>query len=62
MNKVAQLRKQQKMSQSELAAKVGISRTFLSTIETGAANPTLPVAQRIAQALGQATDTVFPKP
>ncbi|GLS25926.1 DNA-binding protein [Marinibactrum halimedae] len=50
--RVAQLRKQHKMTLDQLAATSGVSRSMLSQIERGQANPTLAVTFRIAQAFG----------
>ena len=40
------------MTQKELAARVGISRTMITEIENGNANPSVEVAKRIAAVLG----------
>jgi DNA-binding XRE family transcriptional regulator len=40
------------MTQKELANKVGISRTMITEIENGNANPSVKVAKRIAAVLG----------
>ena len=47
---VKQLRKRKGWTLEELAAQSGVSRSMLSQVERGAANPTLTVAFRIAQA------------
>lgn len=48
--RVSELRKQHKMTLDQLAAASGVSRSMLSQIERGQANPTLAVTFRIAQA------------
>lgn len=58
-NNIARLRKEAGMTQDELAAKAGISRPYLSTVETGGASPTITVAGKIATALGATVDEVF---
>jgi DNA-binding XRE family transcriptional regulator len=40
------------MTQKELAKKVGISRTMITEVENGNANPSVKVAKRIAAVLG----------
>lgn len=47
--RVSQLRQLQSMTLEQLAAASGVSRSMLSQIERGNANPTLAVTQRIAQ-------------
>ena len=50
--RVSQLRQIQSMTLEQLAAASGVSRSMLSQIERGRANPTLAVTQRIAQTFG----------
>ena len=50
--RVSQLRQLQSMTLEQLAAASGVSRSMLSQIERGKANPTLAVTQRIAQTFG----------
>jgi len=40
------------ISQSELAAAAGVSRPYITSVETGQANPSFDVVERIAPALG----------
>ncbi|QDU34487.1 anaerobic benzoate catabolism transcriptional regulator [Poriferisphaera corsica] len=49
-DKVRELRKKQRWTLQQLADASGVSRSMLSQIERGQANPTLGVAYRIAQA------------
>lgn len=48
--RVTELRKKNKLTLNQLASLSGVSRSMLSQIERGKANPTLAVAFRIAQA------------
>lgn len=50
--RVNQLRQLNNLTLEQLAAHSGVSRSMLSHIERGRANPTLAVTQRIAQAFG----------
>lgn len=50
--RVAQYRLAQDLTLEQLAAASGVSRSMLSQIERGRANPTLAVTQRIAQTFG----------
>lgn len=50
--RVIGLRKKHKLTLEQLAATSGVSRSMLSQIERGQANPTLAVTFRIAQAFG----------
>jgi Predicted transcriptional regulators len=51
-DRVRSLRKSKCLTLEQLASLSGVSRSMLSQIERGAANPTLGVAFRIAQAFG----------
>ena len=44
--------KSNNMNQGQLAEKVGISRTMITEIENGNANPSVEVAKKIAAVLG----------
>ena len=59
-NKIKDMREAKGMSQDQLATAAGLSRPFLSTIETGAAVPTVAKAASIASALGCSLDDLFP--
>ncbi len=50
--RVSQFRQLQSLTLEQLAAASGVSRSMLSQIERGRANPTLAVTQRIAQTFG----------
>lgn len=51
-DRVTRLRKEHGLTLEQLAAASGVSRSMLSQIERGQANPTLAVAHRIARAFG----------
>ncbi|WP_258364176.1 helix-turn-helix domain-containing protein [Halomonas sp. LBP4] len=51
-SRVIELRKKRNLTLEQLAAASGVSRSMLSQIERGRANPTLAVTLRIAQAFG----------
>ncbi|MDL2273984.1 helix-turn-helix transcriptional regulator [Oscillospiraceae bacterium OttesenSCG-928-G22] len=58
-NKIREFRREAKMSQEKLSALSGLSRPFLSTVESGYAKPTIEKAIAIAKALGRTLDEVF---
>lgn len=47
------------MTQSELGAKIGVTRQTIAAIEQGKYSPTLEAAFRIAKVLGKSLDEVF---
>lgn len=53
-------RKQEHMTQSELAKKVGTDKTYISRIEKGAVEPGVGMFFRIIDALGLKVDIVRP--
>lgn len=57
--KIKDLRAQRGLNQEELAEKVGVFRTYMSRIETGAANPTLTLIYALADALGVRVTELF---
>ena len=59
---VRQLRRAKGWTLEELAAISGVSRSMLSQIERGGANPTLAVAFRIARAFGVSLDDLVATP
>lgn len=61
MNRVKELRRKSGLSQERLAKMAGISRPYLSHVESGLANPTVDKASSIAKALGQTVDDTFPQ-
>ena len=58
-NNLKELRKQQKLSQDELAKIVGVSRNTISSIETGQFSPTAKLALVICIALDKKFEEVF---
>ena len=60
-NRVRELRKARELSQVELAAKVGIDRSYMGFLERGERNPSLEVIAKIAEALGVEPDTLLKK-
>jgi transcriptional regulator with XRE-family HTH domain len=64
--RVREMRKKKGWTLQQLASMSGVSRSMLSQIERGEANPTLAVAYRIAQAfgmtIGELTDFPSPRP
>lgn len=61
-HRVTELRKKNKQTLEQLAAASGVSRSMLSQIERGAANPTLAVTFRIAQAFGISVGELVDQP
>lgn len=51
--RIQALRKKQKLSRQELAAKAGVSREYIRKLEAGGYDPTVGTLQRIAKALGR---------
>jgi transcriptional regulator with XRE-family HTH domain len=60
--RVRELRRKRKWTLEELSAACGVSRSMLSEIERGRANPTLAVAYRIATAFGMALGDLIEVP
>ena len=59
VTKIHELRREQKISQSELAEKVSIRRETLSHLENGKYNPSLKLAMDIANVFGKTVEEVF---
>lgn len=57
--KLAQWRKAKNLTQVELAKKIGIGIAQMRRYEAGRSWPTLPVIQKMAQALGVSADTLI---
>jgi len=60
--RVAELRKKQQLTLEQLASASGVSRSMLSQIERGQANPTLAVTYRIAEAFGMTIGELIDQP
>lgn len=58
-NNLAAIRKEQKLSQSDLAKLVGVSRNTISSIETGQFNPTAKLALILCIALDKKFEEIF---
>jgi putative transcriptional regulator len=56
------LRAERGWSQSDLAAKLDVSRQSVNAIETGRYDPSLPLAFRIAELFGLTIEEVFESP
>ena len=57
--KIAELRKEQKLSQEELALAVGVTRQTITSIEVGKYIASLPLAYKIARYFGLSIEEVF---
>ena len=58
--RVRELRLAQGLTQEDLAEHCGLFRTYMSRIETGAANPTLAMIDALATSLGVPIAELFP--
>lgn len=58
-NRLKQVRTEQKLSQAQLAAMVGVSRNTISSIETGQFNPTAKLALILCIALNKKFEELF---
>lgn len=58
-NNLKQVRNEHKLSQSELAEMVGVSRNTISSIETGQFNPTAKLALILCIALDKKFEELF---
>ncbi len=50
--RIKALRERRGMTQEQLAAKAGVSRTYLARLETARQDPTLSMLEKLAKALG----------
>lgn len=57
--RVRELRQAQGLTQEDLAERCGLFRTYMSRIETGAANPTLTMVHALATSLGVPIAALF---
>ena len=57
--RIQELRKDQKVTQMELAESVGVTRQTIGMIEAGKYNPTLNLCIAICRALGKTLDDLF---
>ena len=58
-NRLKEIRKEKKLSQSALAELVGVSRNTISSIETGQFNPTAKLALILCIALDKKFEDLF---
>jgi putative transcriptional regulator len=58
-NRLKEIRAEQKLSQAQLAAMVGVSRNTISSIETGQFNPTAKLALVLCIALDKKFEDIF---
>ena len=58
-NTIFRLRKQHKITQEELANKVGVTRQTITSIETGKYIASLPLAFRIAKFFDTSIEEIF---
>ncbi len=58
-NRLKEIRKEQKLSQDELAKMVGVSRNTISSIETGQFSPTAKLALVLCIALDKKFEDIF---
>lgn len=58
-NEVREQRRQRGLSQSDLAARVSVSRQTIIAIESGKYSPSLPLAFRIARFFEQPVEAIF---
>ena len=57
--RIPELRKQQKLSQEELALAVGVTRQTITSIEVGKYTASLALAYKIARYFGKTIEEVF---
>lgn len=58
-NQIRDLRREQGLSQEELARRCGVSRQTINAIENNKYDPTLALAFKLAQELGTTVDELF---
>ena len=58
-DKMKQARKEQGVSQTELARRIGVSRQTINMIENGDYNPTIALCLKICHELGKTLDELF---
>ena len=61
-NKIRDLRREQGLSQEELARRCGVSRQTINAIENNKYDPTLALAFHLAKTLGTTVDALFTPP
>ena len=58
-NRIKELRKEQKVTQEELAGAVGVTRQTIISLENGKYNASLQLAYKIAKYFGMTIEEVF---
>ena len=58
-NVIAELRKEMELTQQELAARLGVSRQTIISLENGKYNPSIILAFKIAQVFDRAIEEIF---
>ena len=58
-NRIKVLRAEKNWSQAELAERLNVARQSINAIETGKADPSLPLGMRIARVFGLKVEDVF---
>ena len=58
-NRIADLRRENKMTQQALAERLGVTRQTIISLENGRDNPSIMLAHNIAQAFGLRIEDVF---
>lgn len=58
-NRIADLRRENKMAQQALAERLGVTRQTIISLENGRYNPSIMLAHNIAQAFGLRIEDVF---
>jgi putative transcriptional regulator len=61
-NRLSALRQLERLSQADLARRLGVSRQSVNAIETGRSDPSLALAFRIAELFGLNVEEVFSPP
>lgn len=61
MNEVVKrLRQAKGWTQTRLSKESGVSQTYISELEAGKSNPTIPIVRKLAAALGVPVGTLLP--
>ena len=58
-NRIAQLRKERRITQEELADAVGVTRQTIISLENGRYNASLLLAHKIAKYFGSSSEEIF---
>lgn len=61
-NRIIELRRERKLSQTELADALGVSRQTVHCIETDKYDPSLPLAFKLARLFGLPVEALFEDP